>query len=82
MPNRILVPMPESDMYKKSIKRDDLVQQFGEATVSRAEVAVVLNILYMTGVIKPSEFADLMVMQCRRIEDERRAAVRLEEDRG
>jgi len=82
MANRILVPMPESDMYKKSVKRDDLVQKFGEATVSRAEVSVILNLLYMTGMIKPYEFVDLMVMQCRRIEDERRAAVRLEEDRG
>jgi hypothetical protein len=82
MPGKIYVPMPETEMYKKSVSRDDIVNQFGEATVSRAEVAVVLNILYMTGMIKPNEFVDLMIMQCRRIEDERRSAARLEADRG
>lgn len=82
MPGRILVPMPETEMYKKTMRRDDIVQQFGEATVSRAEVAVLLNLMYMTGMIKPNEFVDLMLMQCRRIEDERRAAARLDADRG
>lgn len=79
---RIYVPMPETEMYKKSIARDDLVGQFGEATVSRAEVSVVLNILYMTGIIKPNEFVDLMIAQCRRIEDERRKEANLDSDRG
>lgn len=79
---KIWVPMPESEMYKRSVKRDHLVERFGEATVSRAEVAVVLNLLYMMNVIKPNEFVDLMVMQCERIEDERRADARLESDRG
>jgi hypothetical protein len=74
--------MPETEMYKKTISRDQLVGQFGEATVSRAEVSVILNLLYMTGMIKPNEFVDLMMMQCRRIEDERRAQVRLDSDRG
>jgi hypothetical protein len=74
--------MPETEMYKKTVSRDELVGKFGEATVTRAEVSVVLNILYMTGMIKPNEFVELMIMQCRRIEDERRAHARLEEDRG
>jgi hypothetical protein len=79
---KIWVPMPETEMYKRTVKRDDLVGRYGEATVSRAEVAVILNLLYMTKIIKPNEFVDLMHMQCERIEDERRAAARLEEDRG
>ncbi len=82
MPGKIWVPMPETEMYKKTISRDELVGKFGEATVTRAEVSVVLNILYMTGMIKPNEFVELMIMQCRRIEDERRAQVNLDSDRG
>lgn len=79
---KIWVPMPETEMYKRTVKRDELVNRYGEATVSRAEVSVILNLLYMTGMIKPNEFVDLMMMQCERIEDERRAAARLDEDRG
>lgn len=82
MPDRIGVPMPEADFYRKSVRRDELVQQFGEVTVSKAEVATILNVLYVTGVMKPAEFIDLMVHQCRRIEEERRAAARLDADRG
>jgi hypothetical protein len=82
MPDRYGVPMPESEMYKKSVPRDDLVVRFGETTVSRAEVATILNIMMITGVIKPSEFIDLMVRQCERIDEERRLAARLDEDRG
>lgn len=80
--SRIYVPMPETEMYAKSVSRDQLVQQYGEATVTRAESAVILNLLYMMGVIRPPEFIDAMVMQCRRIEDQRRAAANLDEDRG
>lgn len=79
---KIWVPMPETEMYKKSVPRDTLVQKFGEATVARAEVATILNILFITGVVRPSEFIDTMVHHCNRIEDERRAAARLDEDRG
>lgn len=82
MPDKIWVPMPESDMYRRSVSRDEIVGKYGEATVNRAEVAVILNVLYVTGAMKPSEFIDMMVHQCRRIEDERRAAARLDEDRG
>lgn len=79
---KIWVPMPETEMYRRAVSRDELVGRYGEATVTRAEVSVVLNILYMTGTIKPNEFVDLMVMQCERIEDERRKEARLEADRG
>ena len=82
MPDRILVPMPESELYKKSVRRDEIVSRYGEATVSRAEVATILNIMMITGVIKPNEFIDLMVRQCERIDEERRLAARLDEDRG
>lgn len=76
------VPMPETEMYKKSVRRDDLVQRYGESTILRAEVASILNIMYMTRMVSPSEFIDIMVQQCERIEDERRAAVNLDSDKG
>jgi hypothetical protein len=79
---KIWVPMPESDMYRKSVSRERLVDKYGEATVSRAEVASILNILYATGQIRPSEFFDIMVRQCERVEDERRKQANLDEDRG
>lgn len=82
MPDRILVPMPESELYKKSVRRDEIVSRYGETTVSRAEVATILNIMMITGVVKPGEFIDLMVRQCERIDEERRLAARLDEDRG
>lgn len=84
MPDKIWVPMPESKMYgqRGAGRRDQLVGQYGEATVTRAETAVILNLLYLIGVIKPSEFFDAMVQQCRRIEDERQGAAHLEADRG
>lgn len=82
MAGKIWVPMPETEMYKKTKRRDDLVQKYGESTVLRAELAVVLNILYLTNTVRPSEFYDAMVQQCRRIEDDRRADARLEADAG
>ena len=80
---RIHVAMPETDMYgRKSVPRDELVMQFGSATVDRAEVATILNIMFVTGMVKPQEFVDVMVQQCRRIEEIRRRDAMLEEDKG
>lgn len=74
--------MPTSDIYKKTISRDALVRQYGENTVLRAELASILNIMYVTGIMKPNEFTDIMMQQCQRIEEERRAQANLDEDRG
>ena len=82
MPDKILVPMPESDLYRKTVSRDELVGKYGETTVSRAEVACILNIFMITGVVKPNEFIDLMVRQCQRIDEARRLAANLDVDRG
>jgi hypothetical protein len=79
---KIYVPMPETEMYARTVSRDKLVETYGEATVTRAESAVVMNLLYLLGMIKPSEFIDAVVAQCRRIEDKRRADARLDSDRG
>lgn len=79
---KIIVPMPETKLYRETVKREDLVNRYGEATVARAETATVLNILYVTGICKPSEFIDTMMHQLERIEEERRAQANLQIDRG
>ena len=69
----IYVPMPKSEGYGGNL-RDELVQKFGEPTVTRAETAVIINILIYMGVMKGSEFRDMIVTMCNRIDDERRKA--------
>jgi len=81
-PRKVWVPMPQSDLYPRSITRDEIVSKFGETTVGKAEMAVVMNLLYLMGAIKPTEFVDLVVRQCQRIDEERRKVVGLEADRG
>jgi len=72
----------QSEMYRRTLNRDELVNKYGESTVLRAEISVILNLLMITKIIHPSEFVDAMVSQCERIEDERRKEARLEADRG
>lgn len=79
--DRIHVPMPETELYKKSRPRDQLVERYGESTVLRAEIATVLNILYITRICSPSEFMDTMEHQLHRIEEERMIQANLKEAR-
>lgn len=79
---RIPVAMPESQAYKKTVNRDMIVMEYGESTVSRAEVAAIMNLLIVTGVVKAQELIDIVIQQCQRIDAERRAAANLDEDRG
>jgi predicted protein tyrosine phosphatase len=62
--------------------RDQLVQQYGEVSVNSAELSVVLDVMMITGMIKPAEFVDLMQRKLHRIDEQRRAVARLEADRG
>lgn len=59
------VPMPESEGTYPRIqdrsKRDLLIRQYGEVSVMHAEVAVCVNIMIQLGIIKKSEFVDLVV---------------------
>lgn len=79
---KIWVPMPEAEFYKKTVRRDRIVEKYGEATVARAEVAAVMNVMIAMGVISSQQLLDVVVMQCERIDQERRAYARLDEDRG
>lgn len=76
------VAMPESILYKKTVSRDALVQQYGEATVTRAELTTIMNIMIATGICSSNEFVDIMLQQCSRIDQQRRADARLDEDKG
>lgn len=83
----IWVPQPATQLYavggaQAESVRDRLVGQFGEATVQRAEVSVLLDLMLLHGVIKPGEFVDLMLKRLHRIDEQRRAAANLDEDRG
>ena len=63
----IYVPMPQSDsIYGKApdgttmSKRDQLIRRYGEVSVMHAEVAVCVTIMAELGIIKKSEFAELV----------------------
>lgn len=78
-PNRpkphIYVPMPEPEgTYPRqggTSRRDHLIKRYGEVSVMHAEVAVCVNIMINLGVIKKSEFVQ-MVEQALTVADIRR----------
>lgn len=74
--------MPEALLYKKTVSRDELVMRYGEATVTRAEVTTVMNIMIAVGICSSSEFVDIMLQQCERIEHQRRVDANLDADKG
>jgi hypothetical protein len=70
--NLSAVPMPASKLYEaggehpESI-RDRFVAAYGEATVQRAELQVVLDLFMIMGVVKPQEFIDVLHRKLERI---------------
>lgn len=70
---KIYVPMPEAGAYGEGL-RSQLVSKYGEASVTRAETAVLINIMIALGVIKQSEFLNYMVEVLEKTEDRRRMA--------
>ena len=66
------VPMPASKLYEaggahpESI-RDRFVASYGEATVQRAELQVVLDLFMIMGVVKPQEFVEVLQRKLERI---------------
>lgn len=80
-PNRpkghIYVPMPQSNsIYGQGGKRDQLIRRYGEVSVMHAEVAVCVTIMAEIGVIKKSEFVELVEssLQAADIRRQRQAA--------
>lgn len=70
---KIYVPMPEAGSYNEGT-RDQLVTKYGEASVTRAETAVLINLMIAVGVIKQSEFIGYMVEILEKAEEHRRRA--------
>lgn len=79
---RVGVAMPTADTYKKTISRDAIVAQYGESTVSRAELAAIMNIMIATGIVRPQELVDIVIRQCEMAETKRRQDANLDADRG
>jgi hypothetical protein len=78
----IPVAMPTADAYKKTVNRDDIVQRFGESTVTRAELAAIMNIMIATGMVRSQELVDVVIRQCEFIETQRRQEANLDADNG
>lgn len=77
------LPMPQTDLYDpRTVQRDALVARYGDATVLRAEMATMMNIMFHIGAVKRHEFMEMMLMQLHRVDAERRGQANLEEDRG
>lgn len=86
MPPKLLgpngVPMPASQMYGKEPEsiRDRFVGRFGEATVQRAELQVVLDLFMMMGVCKPQEFIEVLERKLVRIDQMRQIQAGVQRD--
>jgi hypothetical protein len=69
---RIVVPMPTSDGFGGEHIRDKFVKQYGEASVTRAETAVLTNILIALGIIHKSDFIDMLDQVLKKTDERRR----------
>lgn len=67
---RIYVPMPQAEAYGGSY-RDELAKRWGDPTVTRAETAVIINVLIYIGVFKKEEFVEMVETMCRKIDSDR-----------
>jgi hypothetical protein len=79
MPPKIWVPQPATKLYSvggtdAETVRDRFVRQHGESSVQRAELSVVLDLMMLTGMIKPSEFIEVISKKLSRLEQQRQAA--------
>lgn len=87
MASKIWVPQPATRGYGARggdpvAIRDQLVQQYGEGTVTRAEIQTILDVIILSGLIKPEEFFDVMQKRLYHLDQMRRAAANLDSDRG
>lgn len=83
---RIWVPRPASLAYRDAgdpvSVRDSLVKEFGETTVTEAEISTILDVFIITGIMKSSEFIETITIRLKKIDQARRAAANLDSDRG
>jgi hypothetical protein len=71
LPN-IIMPTPEYGKGGEYV-RDRLVRQFGETSVMKAEIAICIQLMMMNGIIKGSQFVELLEQVLKKNEDRRRA---------
>jgi len=69
--------MPASEAYRQrgaepESVRDRFAREYGSATVSAAELQVCIDILILTGVIKPQEFVEVLERKLKRVDRMRR----------
>jgi len=86
-PARIWVPQPASRAYGERGQnpqsvRDAMVRSYGETTVQQCELAIILDVFILTGMMNPNEFMEVMRLRLDKVDQQRRAAAGLEEDRG
>jgi hypothetical protein len=79
------VSMPASKLYEAGgahpeTIRDRFVGMYGEATVQRAELQVVLDLFMIMGVCKPQEFVDVLSRKLERIDKIRRQEAGIQGD--
>jgi hypothetical protein len=84
---KIWVPQPATRLYgaggnDPETVRDRFVDMYGEGTVQRAELSTCLDLFMLNGIIKPSEFIDVIQRKLYKIDQSRRAAANLDIDRG
>ena len=85
--SKIWVPQPATKGYGADGNdpvniRDQLVNQYGESDVLRAELQTCLDVLIISGMIKPQEFFDVMMKRLYHLDQMRRATANLDSDRG
>jgi hypothetical protein len=76
------MPEPEygGNRQAKDYRNRELVPKYGEATVIRAEVVALMEIMFVSGVIKPAEYAEMVGRICYKIDQRRRAEAGIQGD--
>lgn len=84
---KIWVPQPASRLYgagggDPETMRDRLVDAYGEGSVQRAELSTCLDLFMLNGIIKPSEFIEVIQRKLYKIDQQRRGIANLDSDKG
>lgn len=77
--SKVWVPQPATKLYgaggtDPETTRDRFVKNYGESTVQRAELSLVLDLMMLNGMINPGEFVDVISKKLQKIEQQRMVA--------
>lgn len=75
-PPKLWVPMPASKAYGREPEsiRDRFVREYGASTVTQAELQTCIDLLILTGAVKPAEFVEILTNKLQRVDRLRREA--------